>query len=279
MLRIRPMTVDDLPFGMKLKEQAGWNQLEADWRRLLDLEPAGSFLAERDGTPAGTVTTCRFGAIAWVAMMLVGEAFRSQGIGRALMTAALDDLEGRGIPTVRLDATPMGRPLYESLGFVEESTFARCRGVFPRGPAADRPPEVVPGERFESIAALDREVTGTDRGRLLARLAQEYPRSLRMRGRGRSLDGFLMARPGIRAWQIGPCIADASAGPRLLEDALEAHEGGAAIIDVPTAHPDASAVAESLGFRRERLLTRMVRGEPVQERPAWIWASAGPEKG
>ena len=91
MLRIRDMTVADIPFGIRLKQQAGWNQVEADWRRLLGLQPDGCFVAELDGVPAGTVTTCRFGPVAWVAMMLVDESLRSRGIGRCLMKHALDD--------------------------------------------------------------------------------------------------------------------------------------------------------------------------------------------
>ena len=71
MLQIRPMTLSDVPLGMRLKAQAAWNQLEGDWRRFLDLQPDGAFVAELDGTPAGTVTTCIFGPVAWVAMMLV----------------------------------------------------------------------------------------------------------------------------------------------------------------------------------------------------------------
>src|SRR5215216_3234927 len=119
------MTAADVASGLRLKEQAGWNQLEADWRRLLDLQPDGCFVAEVDGAVVGTVTTCRFGPVGWVAMMLVDEALRGRGIGRALMVRALEDLDAHGVRSVRLDATPLGRPLYESLGFVAEATFAR----------------------------------------------------------------------------------------------------------------------------------------------------------
>ena len=41
MIRIRVLTHDDIPFAMKLKDQAGWNQTEADWRRFLDMEQGG----------------------------------------------------------------------------------------------------------------------------------------------------------------------------------------------------------------------------------------------
>jgi GNAT superfamily N-acetyltransferase len=127
LLRIHALTVADIPAGMHLKKQAGWNQLEADWQRLLDLQPDGCFLAELDGARAGTVTTCRFGPVAWVAMLLVDPVFRRRGIGRALMCHALDALDTRGVLSVRLDATPMGRPLYESLGFASEHAHGARR--------------------------------------------------------------------------------------------------------------------------------------------------------
>src|SRR3954465_13201950 len=117
-LCIREMTLADLPTGMHLKDQAGWNQREDDWRRLLAMQPDGGFVAELEGTPVGTVTTCRFGAVAWIAMVLVDEAVRGRGIGRMLVTHALGSLDRHGVCTVRLDATPLGRPLYETLGFV-----------------------------------------------------------------------------------------------------------------------------------------------------------------
>ena len=94
------------PWALRLKESAGWNQVESDWTRLLDLQPDGCFVAELNGIPAGVVTTCRFGIVAWIAMMLVDELFRSRGIGRALMMCALDDRHKRcEDPSPRCDVT------------------------------------------------------------------------------------------------------------------------------------------------------------------------------
>src|SRR5439155_11821304 len=60
MIHIRLMTQTDLPLGMRLKTANGWNQTEADWRRYLDLQPDGCFVAMLDGTPVGTLTSCIF---------------------------------------------------------------------------------------------------------------------------------------------------------------------------------------------------------------------------
>ena len=107
-----------------------------------------------------------FGAVAWIAMMLVDEAFRGRGIGRALMDRALEHVDSRGIPTVRLDATPLGQPLYEKLGFAPQFEVARFGGSpLPRESAtAEAGPSegvLLPAveEHFEEIVELDRAVT------------------------------------------------------------------------------------------------------------------------
>jgi GNAT superfamily N-acetyltransferase len=273
------MTIDDIPAGMRLKEQAGWNQVEADWRRLLELQPDGGFVAEYEGSPVGTVTTCRFGGVAWVAMMLVDERFRGRGLGRLLMDHALADLDGRGVHSVRLDATPMGLPLYESLGFAVESSFLRYQGKVPPPPMSSEPGAVQASTDLDGVAALDRDVTGTDRGRLLRRLAAEHPGSLRVVAGERGITGFLMSRPGAKARQIGPCIADERAGLLLFSDARRRHAGESVFIDIPATNTSAVGLAASMGLSAGRLLNRMGRGPRVAEHLGRLWASAGPEKG
>jgi GNAT superfamily N-acetyltransferase len=279
LLRIRAMTVADIPLGMHLKEQAGWNQVESDWRRLLDLQPDGCFVAELDGIPAGTVTTCRFGLVAWVAMMLVHESFRSRGIGRALMSRAIDELDSAGVRTIRLDATSLGRPLYESLDFVAETTFARYLGILP---PANWPPsdnELRASEWIERMVALDLQVTGTDRGRLLNRLANEYPASLRVAVETGEIAGFLLSRAGSKARLIGPCIAGDRAGPFLFDEARRMYAGEPVTIDIPVDNAPAAALAADWGLGVTGLRIRMGRGPRVKEDLARLWASAGPEKG
>jgi len=273
------MTGADIPTGMRLKNQAGWNQVEADWRRMLDLQADGGFVAELDGAAIGTVVTCRFGPVAWVAMMLVEERVRGRGIGRALMVHALDDLDARGVQSVRLDATPLGRPLYESLGFAVETVYTRYQGIVS---AAERVPGLTSvhfHDVLERVRALDRDVTGTDRGRLLHRLAEEHPRALQVVANEGGVTGFLMSRPGSHARQIGPCIADGEAGPRLFAEARQRYAGESVFIDIPDGNAPAAAAATAMGMTPGRLLTRMGRGPRVVEDLTRLWASAGPEKG
>jgi GNAT superfamily N-acetyltransferase len=277
-LRIRHMTTADLPFGVHLSRQAGWNQTEADWRRLLDLEPEGCFLAELDGSPAGTTATCVFGPVAWVALVLVEEAVRGRGVGTALVARALAYLEDRGIAQVRLDATPLGRPVYERLGFAAEYEIARLGGTLP---PTDPVVGVLPvtRERLGELADFDRAVTGAERSRLLTQLLQEHPHALRMVARAGVVEGYLAARPGAHAVQVGPCVATAAAGSLLLRDAGHRFAGRAVFFDVPVPNAVAQAMARGLGLTVQRRLLRMGRGPRVAERANELWLSSGPEKG
>ena len=270
------MTVEDLPWCLRLSRQAGWNQVEADWARLLNLQLDGGFVAEWDGRTVGTVTTCVFGAVAWIAMVLVEEAERGRGIGRALVRHALGSLDRRGTRTIRLDATPLGRPLYESLGFVAESSLDRHHGRFPTASETSEARPLWP-DRLDELIALDRSVTGTDRAKALRRLAAERPEMLRVVGQDRRVDGYLMARPGAHAWQVGPCVAGPEAGASLMIEARRVLAGKSVFIDIPTEHSGARALASGLTIQRHFL--RMRRGDKLDERPEGLWASSGPEKG
>jgi GNAT superfamily N-acetyltransferase len=277
---VRTMTPDDLAFGMELKAQAGWNQVEADWRRALDLQPDGCFLAEREDAPVGTVTSCILGPVAWIAMMLVAEKARGQGIGRALMAHALAFLDRAGARSIRLDATPLGQPLYESLGFTADATILRYQGR-PAPGARSGAVELPQGEPtdLDAVATIDRLATGTDRRRLIECLVTNSPDSFRIVAHGGSIAGYGLARPGSRAIQVGPCIASETAGPFLLGAAFHHHAGQAIIVDVPEAHRPAQALADAAGLTVARSFTRMTRGDPVAERLGSIWASSGPEMG
>src|SRR6476619_1151636 len=120
---IRLLFESDSPAAMRLKEAAGWNQTEEDWRRLLALEPNGCFAAVKDDRLVGTTTTTTYGnELAWIGMVLVDPHERRQGIATKLMNVAMDYLNGK-VATVKLDATALGKPVYEKFGFHVESVL------------------------------------------------------------------------------------------------------------------------------------------------------------
>jgi GNAT superfamily N-acetyltransferase len=129
---LRVMRADDVPFANSLRQIAGWNQTEHDWRGYLSYDPDGCFVAEVQGRPAGTATTIRYGdRFGWIGMVLVHPDYRRLGVGTQLLNRAISRLKECRVRCIRLDATPMGKKVYVPLGFVDEYELSRYEGTPP----------------------------------------------------------------------------------------------------------------------------------------------------
>ena len=179
-MHLRVMTKADICAAQRVKEIAGWNQTKTDWERFLEASETGCFVAELDGQVCGTATTISFeNRFAWVGMVLVDPAFRGRGIGTRLLERTIEYLDALRIPSIKLDATPQGKPLYEKLGFLPEYEIERW--------SLRRPPvqvtELSGAGRFadplpsllEQIFEMDREIFGANRSFLLRSVHQEAP--------------------------------------------------------------------------------------------------------
>ena len=86
-------------------------------------------LALEEGRVAGCATMCYIdmmptfshpsGRRAHLMNVFTHPDFRRQGIARAMVSLLVDEVRGRGITEISLDATEAGRPLYRALGFRE----------------------------------------------------------------------------------------------------------------------------------------------------------------
>ncbi len=261
---MRLLTSADVPATMELSTAAGWNQTPQDWERIIRFEPRGCFGIEADGKLVATTTLLCYGSdLAWVGMVLTHADHQRRGYARKLVSAAVDEARGRGIACIKLDATDEGRPLYSSLGFVDEQPIERWRGI----PRVDQqPPKQIATDLFP--AELDREAFGTDRTgwlRALGSPVQAGP------------DGYVMARPGSRARYLGPCISSNPAhAQQSIGSVLTAEPW---FWDVLPANTAALAMVQSFGFEPVRRLSRMRLGKPVETREDLVFAIAGFEAG
>ena len=272
------MTIGDLGLGMKLSGQAGWNQTEADWRRFLELEPEGCFVGELNGRSVGTTTTCVFRKTAWIAMVLVDVSARHNGVGTRLLEHSIDYLKARQAGTIRLDATSLGRPIYEKLGFSADYTLARFEGIAPAFKECSAVVEATP-DMSGDLLEFDKRMTGRERVKMLGRLFDEFPGETRIVRRAGEIEGFIAVRAGANAIRIGPCTATPAAGPALLSDALNRCAGEPVLVDVPLDNVEAVKIVESSGLTIQRSFTRMSRGPKITDNVQASWASSGAEKG
>lgn len=278
---IRTMTETDLPATLMLSTSVGWNQISADWQRMLLLEPRGCFVAEQQSEIVGTTLCCTFGAVAWLAMVIVREDQRGCGLGKELVQTALDYAHAQGVKTVRLDATPLGQAVYRKLGFAPQFELVRMGGVvgtslFPQV-STHRILPAVPTQ-FDQIIHLDLEGTRTRREKLLRQLFSEWSPLIAFSQDGQ-LDGFLASRQGRLSTQYGPMSGTEAAAMDLLRFALTSSRCQRVIVDIPIHRASLLQVAREFGLTEQRTLLRMSYGDPVEESPECFHLSYGGEFG
>jgi len=277
-MRLRQMTRHDIPAGMQLKEVADWNQTEADWEFFLAAQPEGCFVSEVDDRVVGTVTTIIYeGRFAWIGMLLVEPELRNRGIGRALLQQAVQHLDSRDVPCMKLDATPQGKALYEKLGFVDECEIERWELKRQAGQAKS----AVTAPHLGRILNLDREVFGADRSALLQALGEAAPEFVEVLVGPTGVSGYSFGRHGSHSDHLGPWVAeDESGAEQLLDTFLARSARESVVVDCLKANPWARGALEARGFELVRPLTRMRRGENLHPgRPEMVCGILGPEFG
>lgn len=271
----RDMSTADIPAGLRLCRQSGWNQTEADWRLLLE-PPSRLRVAVLDGQVVGSAGAVVYGsALAWICMVLVDPAFRGRGLGTRLVTQVLEALPRTA--SVGLDATPQGRPVYERLGFRDGPALARHQRT-PAEPPSPLPSDVGPlaAADLPRMILEDAAVFGADRSRLLRHAASAAPElawcTLDSKG-----TAYALGRRGQNADQIGPVVAPTLAQARSLVAAALSGTRRRAYLDAPD-RPEWRTALADLGFRVQRSFTRMYRsGVAPPSRPESSWAILGPE--
>lgn len=285
-MQLRIMTKSDIPAGMRLKEIAGWNQTEQDWSRFLESSERGCFVAEVGGQVRGTVTTIIYeNRFAWVGMVLVDPQHRGKGLGTKLLKAAIEHLEHSRIPTIKLDATPLGKPLYEKLGFyceyeIERWTLKRTHELTLKIPVATSDDTFAAGQ-FAAVLEEDRKVFGADRSQLLKSLSQSAPQFTQAVWDNGALRGSAFGRSGSFADHLGPWMAtETHAASGLLRTFIARSRREILLVDRLKSNVIAGNLLESAGFELARSLTRMYRGSNAYPgKTETLCAILGPEFG
>jgi predicted N-acetyltransferase YhbS len=279
-IEIRLLRESDVPAAVQLKELAHWNQTENDWLRVLRLEPSGCFCATIEGEVVGTTTTTTYGQeLAWIGMVLVDPERRKLGIATKLMRAAIEYLSKAGIKTIKLDATPAGHPLYEKLGFKEESLIERWLGI--AGTRAVAGPTWDTTARREALV-LDHRAFGADRSKLIDMLIEDCcVTPVIATAVDGQLSGYALARHGSNAVYLGPVLATGvDAAMTLLDGLLGEVSGQSVYLDLNTNFEGGRNILTDRGFVKQRDLVRMFYGKKstTGSSPS-IFAIAGPEIG
>jgi predicted N-acetyltransferase YhbS len=284
-MRIRVMTEQDVPAGLRLNTLAGWNQTSRDWLCFIKESPSGCFVMEVEGKVVGTAATiCYEGRFAWIGMVLVDPEYRKMGIGTQLLHKTIEYLDAANVSTIKLDATPLGKPLYEKLGFITEYEIERWvlkRAQRDDSIAHEAVHRGMISEQFEAVLELDKKVFGADRSALLGSLRERFPELAIVLQRDGLVEGYAFGRQGLFADHLGPWMArNRSAAEAILQTFLRQSSREIILVDCLRSNSVVLELVGSEGFQLSRPLTRMLRGPNVHAgKPELLCGICGPEFG
>lgn len=274
----RPLAEADIDACLRLVAEAGWNQTANDWKTILEIgETCGLF---EDGTLIATAAIVLHGPVGWVCMVLVTPSAQRRGHATRLLNWAGNRLDELGL-TPGLDATPAGRQVYLHLGYndIYPITRMQCDAPLVRATASSNPViRPVTTDDLSALLALDRDAFGIDRSALLASLIRRQPDLAAGVFQNDACQGFVLAREGRRATQIGPLVArEETLAVELLHHVLNTSEGPV-FIDVPDLHVALRGELKGRGFTAQRPFTRMLRGKTEAfDDSRLVFALTGPE--
>jgi GNAT superfamily N-acetyltransferase len=266
--------------GLALSTEAGWNQVADDWRLLLRAGTVFGRVRRRDRALVGSAAVLALGErLAWIGMVLVTADERRRGHGRDLMRRAMEQIAASGA-VAGLDPTPAGLELYRSLGFEDTDSLMRlgCTLASHSGGGAGGGVRRATTADLTRICDYDAQAFGADRTASLRDLHNRCPNAAFLAESGGRLTGFILARPGRIATQIGPLVADDRQTAEHLMTAATASLAGPVIVDVFTRYNAMRTLLARIGFTGQRPFTRMLNGCVPLPRDRAI-LSAGPELG
>jgi GNAT superfamily N-acetyltransferase len=266
------MTTADIEPAAQAILADDWGDRRASFEFTVSHPQCRVFVAD-DGAGGilGTGVATLNGPVAWIGTIWVAPTARRRGLGRALTEAAIGAAEEAGCRTLVLVATDEGRPLYEGLGFEVQTWYRTMEAAGLAATDHEAGPRAVREYRqhdLDTMAALDRTATGEDRRHLLESLANPATARVVVDEHDEPR-GFVIRAP----WGGGATIAASQVDAMAILRARRAAAGPDRRVRCGIlAENEAGATALLAdGWTEAWRAPRLVRGEPMDWHPEWIW--------
>jgi len=264
---------EDIDFAVGLTVEEGWNYTPKEIGLMLELDPEGSFIYEEGKDRLGFVTSVTYSRTGVIGHLIVTGKARGRKIGDALVTAAIQYMEGKGVESMMLYATDVGSKLYEKHGFTQRDDVLCVHLKLEKNHNRKKSKACTPisPRDLEEIISIDRELFGDDRRRILEAIYKRSAKSAFKIDRGNGIEGYILARPDHVGHDIGPwaCLDDKPADAAdLFGTMLSTLDEGILYTGTFAKNKEAERIFKTLPIARSWIIPMMVRGEGRYESAA-----------
>jgi GNAT superfamily N-acetyltransferase len=254
--KIELLTEADIPHNVALAQSVGWKDTESDW--LVAYESALVF-----GVRGGTGLIAQgalglFGDVGTVAKLVVSQDLQRHGLGQSLLDAILEVAKTKKVKHLGLVATPQGRPLFESRGFVPVGEVVVLMGT-PHVPIGHgHAPSL---EDLEAAIVLDEQLLHCKRNRMVRARERQATATAGLKGQSGQLKGYALATELGSHALIGPVVAEDEETAQSLIIGLCQELDEAVRIDVPSDHQSFRQWLRNIGLREQGTRVEMHLGQ------------------
>lgn len=242
------MSPEDIPFAVNITDEENWGYMEEDFRRLLDLEPRGCFVAFDQEERMGMLTTTSYNDIGWIGNVVVRSDRRQERLGSKMVRHAIDYLRSKSVDIIGLYSYVDSVGFYERIGFIESFRVSRFAAIAKA--SENRGSCVATGEILPQISEFDRRFFPGDRSQLLGKMLEDFP-ELFLYVKEEDVLGYMLGFCSPRACEIGPWVCDPNRpdlAENLLADLLTNLENTESAVAVPIENELAVRIVRKKGF-------------------------------
>ncbi len=270
---IRELTAQDIPFACSLINIEGWGNTEADLKRLLGLDPHGSFIALDGNNPLGIITTIGYDTFAFMGNLIIAREHRGHGLGTTLLEKALGYLRQRGFKTIELDGDWPAISLYRKLGFKDKYLSLR---FFRPGDITPRFQSFLPDTHVAEILEFDRQLAGFNRLTYLKELLTDHA-DFTVACIEKGFHGFSVAKPRSGDFfLLGPTLADSPGSfEAIIREAVELHGDKILKLGLSEHNRAAIDILHKYGFNYNPPSLRMYWGARLDYEPRFSTICSG----
>lgn len=258
--QLRVMTADEAPAVVNLMQKIGWNHPVEQTKQYIIWGGEGSFCLSFDDDIVTTAIALKYSQrLAWVGLVVSNPDYQRRGFARRLMNHVMHYLSD--VDSIMLDASTLGFPLYDSMGFqslYKINIYTGAPQHFKPSPAI-RPMIVTD---VPIIIDMDSEVNGVPRPQVVNGLF-ESSKGFVATDVG-TITGYTFVKTHLDTLRLAAWNAqDAATAESLLQlgSTLAAEGGYIYHINIPEPNNRANDMALRHNLTNERYVTRMVYGK------------------